>query len=110
MNQIEIVFSVIQRKVIKPADFADLDALADRLAAFEGRYNATATPFDWNFTRADLLDLLRAHRRPPGDLRALPGSLAQAAASWGHARASRIDQDQPQLTAVSPRPGPLARR
>jgi hypothetical protein len=27
LNQIEIVFSVIQRKVIKPADFADLDAL-----------------------------------------------------------------------------------
>ena len=28
LNQIEIVFSIIQRKVIKPADFADLDALA----------------------------------------------------------------------------------
>jgi hypothetical protein len=37
---------MIQRKVIKPADFADLDALAARLAAFEPRYNATATPFD----------------------------------------------------------------
>ena len=31
LNQIEIVFSVIQRKVVKPADFADLDALAQRL-------------------------------------------------------------------------------
>ena len=65
LNQIEIVFSVIQRKVIKPADFADLDALAARLTAFEPRYNATASPFDWRFTRADLDDLLRridAHR------------------------------------------------
>jgi hypothetical protein len=65
LNQIEIVFSVIQRKVVKPADFADLKALAQRLTDFEPRYNATATPFDWTFTRADLADLMRridAHR------------------------------------------------
>ncbi|HEV2810201.1 MAG TPA: IS630 family transposase [Acidimicrobiales bacterium] len=58
LNQIEIVFSVIQRKVIKPADFADLAALADRLVRFEDRYNATATPFQWRFTTADLARLL----------------------------------------------------
>jgi DDE superfamily endonuclease len=44
LNQIEIVYSVIQRKIIKPADFADLDALAQRLVEFESRYNATAKP------------------------------------------------------------------
>jgi hypothetical protein len=68
LNQIEIVFSVIQRKVIAPADFADLDALAARLAAFEPHYNATATPFDWRFTRTDLQDMLRrldVHRPAP---------------------------------------------
>jgi transposase len=59
LNQIEIVFSVIQRKVIRPADFADLEALAQRLTDFEARYNATATPFDWRFGRSDLDDLLR---------------------------------------------------
>jgi transposase len=59
LNQIEIVFSVIQRKVIKPGDFSDLDALAERLIAFEARYNATAKPFDWTFTRADLVELCR---------------------------------------------------
>jgi transposase len=67
LNQIEIVFSVIQRKVVKPADFADLADLAARLTAFEPRFNATATPFDWTFTRADLADLLAridAHRPP----------------------------------------------
>lgn len=61
----EIVFSIIQRKVIKPVDFADLDALAARLTAFEPRFNATATPFDWRFGRRELDDLLRridAHR------------------------------------------------
>lgn len=59
LNQIEIVFSIIGRKVIKPADFADLDALAARLTAFEPRFNATATPFDWRFGRRELTDLCR---------------------------------------------------
>jgi transposase len=58
LNQIEIVFAIIQRKVINPADFADLRALADRLEAFEPRYNATAAPFDWRFGRAELARLL----------------------------------------------------
>jgi len=70
LNQIEIVFSVIQRKVIKPADFADLAALADRLCRFEERYNATARPFDWRLTSRDLaamLERLDAHG-PEADL------------------------------------------
>ena len=58
LNQIEIVFSIIQRKVIKPADFANLAALADRLRRFENRYNGNATPFDWRFTTADLTAML----------------------------------------------------
>lgn len=65
LNQIEIVFSVIQRKVVKPADFADLAALQDRLERFEDRYNDTARPFDWRFTSRDLAALLErvdAHR------------------------------------------------
>jgi transposase len=68
LNQIEVVFSVIQRKVVKPADFADLDTLAQRLTDFEPRYNAAAKPFDWRFTRADLDDLIRridAHHVAP---------------------------------------------
>ena len=59
LNQIEVVFSVIARKALTPADFRDSDALAARLAAFETRYNTTATPFDWKFTRAGLDDLIR---------------------------------------------------
>ncbi len=59
LNQVEVVFSVIQRKVIKPADIGDPDALAARLTAFEHRYNTTARPFDWRFTRAGLHDLCR---------------------------------------------------
>ena len=59
LNQIEVVFSIISRKVIRPADFTDLDALAARLTAFEPRFNATATPFDWRFDRPKLNNLLR---------------------------------------------------
>ena len=39
LNQIEIVFSIIQRKVVTPNDFVDLDQIAEPLAAFEDRYN-----------------------------------------------------------------------
>ena len=59
LNQVEIVFSVIQRKVVKPSDIGDADALAARLLAFQDRYNTTARPFDWKFTRAGLHDLCR---------------------------------------------------
>jgi transposase len=58
LNQIEIYFSVVQRKLLTPDDFPDLEVLADRLAAFEARYNTAARPFDWRFNRDDLNRLL----------------------------------------------------
>jgi transposase len=58
LDQAEIYFSVIQRKVLAPNDFTDLDQIRGRLAAFETRYNAIARPFDWKYTRTDLSDLL----------------------------------------------------
>jgi hypothetical protein len=58
LNQIEIYFSVLQRKLLTPDDFPDLDLLANRLTAFEARYNTAARPFDWRFTRTDLNRLL----------------------------------------------------
>ena len=59
LDQAEIYFSVVQRKVLTPNDFTGPDQIRDRLAAFETRYNAIARPFDWKFTRTDLSDLLR---------------------------------------------------
>jgi len=58
LDQVETFFSILQRKVLTPNDLTDLDALAERVLAFQARYNATATPFDWRFTRADLNRLL----------------------------------------------------
>jgi transposase len=57
-NQIEIFFSIVQRKVVSPNDFTDLSEVRDRLRAFEDRYNATAQPFQWKFTTSDLDELL----------------------------------------------------
>ncbi|MDJ0385953.1 hypothetical protein [Streptomyces sp. G-G2] len=58
MNQIEVYFSIVQRKVVTPNDFADPDQARDRLRGFEVRYNATAQPYQWKFTTSDLDDLL----------------------------------------------------
>lgn len=58
LNQIEIYFSILQRKALTPNDFADLDALAARIAAFEQHYRPIAQPFEWTFTRAKLEALL----------------------------------------------------
>jgi DDE superfamily endonuclease len=34
LNQVEIYFSIVQRKVLTPNDFQDVDALAERLLDF----------------------------------------------------------------------------
>jgi transposase len=59
LNQVEIYFSILQRKAINPNDFADLDQLSERILSFQDRYNITATPFDWTYTRDDLNAFLR---------------------------------------------------
>lgn len=58
LNQVEIYFSAVQRKVLTPNDFSDLAEVAHRLLAFERRYEETAQPFEWKFTRADLAVLM----------------------------------------------------
>ena len=58
VNQAEIYFSVVQRKVVTPNDFADLDTLQQQLLAFGRRYEQIAAPFRWKFTRDDLHKLL----------------------------------------------------
>jgi transposase len=59
LNQVEIYFSVVQRKVLSPNDFRDLMEVERRLLGFQRRYQQTAIPFDWRFTRSDLAKLLR---------------------------------------------------
>lgn len=63
LNQVEIYFSILQRKAITTGDFANLDDLATRILAFQQRYNTTASPFDWKYTRTDLNTYLTRLRR-----------------------------------------------
>jgi hypothetical protein len=65
LNQIEIYFSILQRKVLTPNDFPSLGAVSERLFAFERHYEAIAKPFEWKFTRHDLSKLLDRIKTPP---------------------------------------------
>jgi len=71
LNQVEIFFSIITRKVLTPNNFDDIDVVVDRLAAFEARYNQAATPFQWKFTTTDLTHLIaRLEHHNPAEPRA----------------------------------------
>ncbi len=71
LNQVEIYFSIIQRKALTPNDFATLEAVRVRLALYEELSNRKPRPFAWKFTRQDMLDWLK---------RASPHFLAASAA------------------------------
>lgn len=58
LNQIEIYFSVVQRKVLTPNDFKDLEEVENRLLEFQAHYEQVAKPFKWKFTRDNLKSLL----------------------------------------------------
>ena len=53
-HQIELYFSIVQRKALTPNDFGSLEELAARLLAFGEHYRQIARPFEWTFTRDDL--------------------------------------------------------
>jgi DDE superfamily endonuclease len=66
LNQVEIYFSIIQRKVLTPNDFANLEAIQLRLALYEELSNQRPTPFQWKFDRTELVTLLakiEAHQK-----------------------------------------------
>jgi transposase len=75
LNQAEIFFSIVQKKVISPNDFASTTQLAATLLAFTNRYNQTARPFNWKYTAADLartLDRISACEQPARPSVSLP--------------------------------------
>jgi transposase len=71
MNQVEQWFSILQRKRLCIADFADQSALAERLQAFIREWNGVAHPFAWG-TKS--VAKIMAKCEP-----ALPGAPAQPA-------------------------------
>ena len=59
LNQVEIYFSIIQRKVLTPNDFASLEDVEQRLRLYEALSNRQPRPFEWKFTRAKLMEFLK---------------------------------------------------
>ena len=70
LNQVEIYFSIVQRKVLTPNDFHTLAEVEERLLQFHEHYEQIAQPFRWTFTRRDLAKLLAKLQTP------LPARLA----------------------------------
>ena len=58
LNQIEIYFSILQRKTLVPNDFKSLESLKVRILGVQSYYEQIAEPFEWKFTRNDLNILL----------------------------------------------------
>jgi len=50
LNQIELWFSILVRRVLKRGNFPSLDALRERILAFIAYFNQTAKPFKWTYT------------------------------------------------------------
>lgn len=68
LNQIELYFSIVQRKALTPNDLGTLDALVERLLGFGEHYRQIARPFEWTFTRQDLNKLIDRIDRPEPQL------------------------------------------
>ena len=49
MNQVELFFSILQRKVIRGGRFDSRDDLVTKLLTFIADYDQTARPFKWTY-------------------------------------------------------------
>lgn len=72
LNQVEIIFSILQRKVLTPNDFNDLIALQMAIYEFEDLYNEIAKPFKWKYTKDDLKKTLEKIEAKAAEATALP--------------------------------------
>ncbi len=77
LNQVEVYFSLLQRKVLRPNDSTDLQELSLRIKLYEELTNRQPKPFNWRFTKCDLFRLLqRLARREAAARQSTPGPLA----------------------------------
>ena len=49
LNQVELFFSILERRLLRRGEFASVDELADRIIAFIKDYNKRAAPFRWTY-------------------------------------------------------------
>ena len=50
LDQIEIWFSLLQRKLLQPKHFTSLNELEQAIQDFIRYYNQTAKPLEWSYT------------------------------------------------------------
>ncbi len=50
MNQIELFFSILQRKVIRNGNFGSREDLISKMLGFISDYDQTAKPFAWTYS------------------------------------------------------------
>lgn len=66
LNQIETVFGIIMRKVVRRGNFPSVENLEKRLRQFLDYYNITmAHPFNWTYTGKPLRSPRRTDYCPP---------------------------------------------
>ena len=63
LDQIEIWFSILQRKLLQPNHFYNLNELKLAISDFIARYNQTAQPLKWSYTVEQLEHKLSTHLR-----------------------------------------------
>jgi transposase len=61
LDQIEIWFSILQRKLLQPNHFSSTDELEQTIDEFITHYNQTATPIKWTYTVEQLERKLGSH-------------------------------------------------
>jgi transposase len=49
LNQVELFFSILERRLLRRGEFTSVDELADRVIAFIKDYNRRAAPFRWTY-------------------------------------------------------------
>jgi putative transposase len=54
LNQIEIWFSILVRRLLKRASFTSTEELRQRILAFIDYFNRTAKPFKWTYAGRSL--------------------------------------------------------
>lgn len=56
LDQIEIWFSILQRKLLTPNDFPDLKTLQQSITNFIVYHNESAKPIEWSYTVAQMME------------------------------------------------------
>lgn len=65
LNQLEVYFSIVQRKPLTPRGFDSLSDLKRAVMAFQARHQRAARPFKWAFTRRDACAPCEAQEATP---------------------------------------------